>query len=104
MAWIILTGYITALDAICTDLLRTQQLAYWSASQYEENYDDSLRVVFYCGNFGLILLHGAWLDKNGGRSALDILEKMIEGEICSYPISIAFEINNAKETVFLRIK
>ena len=99
LAWITLAGYVTALDAICTDLLGMKQIPYWS-SLHEETNDDSLRVVFYCGNFGLILLHGAWLNKNGGKSALDILEKMIECEQFCNSIIFIFELNGAKE-VFL---
>merc|ERR1719491_791050 len=34
-------------------------------------------VTLYCGNFGVLLLHEAWLN-NGGKSALDIIEKMVE--------------------------
>ena len=77
--YVVVAGYLTALDAVCTDLLGIKQLNFW-ADENEENHNNPFRKVFYCGNFGLILLHGAWLDKNGGRSALDILEKMIEGE------------------------
>ena len=33
---------------------------------------------FFCGNFGIILLNSNWLNKDGGKKALDMLEKMIE--------------------------
>ena len=77
-SWCIFAGYLTALDAIWTDLLRLKQIYPLNGEYIEVKDPDSL--VFYCGNFGLILLHGAWLDKNGGQSALDILEKMVEGK------------------------
>ena len=77
-SWCILAGYLTAFDAVCTDLLRLTQINPLYGNYNEVK--DPLHLVFYCGNFGIILLHGAWLDKNGGKSALDILEKMVEGK------------------------
>jgi hypothetical protein len=54
---------LTALEAISTDLLGM--------------YGPS-KKVFFCGNFGIILLHKAWSNVDGGATALDILEKMVQ--------------------------
>ena len=80
-SWFIFAGYITAHDAICTDLLELNPfLSYYGVHENVHNDDgDAIHLNFYCGNFGIILLHGAWLDKDGGKAALDILEKMVEG-------------------------
>ena len=85
-SWFVFAGYITAYDAICTDLLRMNPIKpFWCANLYSwsderVNDGDVIHLNFYCGNFGIILLHGAWLDKDGGKLALDILEKMVEGK------------------------
>ena len=60
---------ITALEAISTDLFGLPPLLNRLQTQEPAMY-------FFCGNFGIILLHSAWLS-NGGDLALDILEKMI---------------------------
>lgn len=73
LSWAIVAAYITAFDAVCTDLLGLPQ--FFAAIAPNQH-------TFCCGNFGVILLHGCWLDDMSGRvkgkSALDILEKMIE--------------------------
>lgn len=35
-------------------------------------------VVMFCGNFGVLLINSSWVNVDGGKRALDILEKMIE--------------------------
>jgi len=78
----VLTAYLTALDAVCTDLLQFSQFLSLPFSISTSTSP----CTYYCGNFGIILLHGAWMDaqhnNNGkggkGKAALDILEKMIQ--------------------------
>lgn len=67
---IVLGAYVTALEALSTDLLGlTSALPAWIGQA---------DVMFcFCGNFGLILLNSSWLNIDGGRTALDILEKMV---------------------------
>jgi hypothetical protein len=80
--WMELAAFITAIDAIWTDLFQMNPLFpfdYYSTNDnYQQGLDDSKTMVFFCGNFGIIILHSAWLDDNGGSSALGILKKMIE--------------------------
>lgn len=73
LKWCQLAAYMTAVDALWTDLLQIKPFF----PLFDHN-DNASKVTFFCGNFGIILLHSAWLDENGGKSALDILRKMIE--------------------------
>lgn len=85
-AWCIIAAYLTAIDAIATDLLGIEKIggaffpmvASWG-KYHDHNWGkyDATTVTLHCGNFGVILLHGAWFD-HGGKSALDILKKMIQ--------------------------
>lgn len=60
-------AYVTALEAIATDLLG-----------FAPEHDlSSSRLVCFCGNFGVLLLNPSWLSIDGGRTALDVLEKMV---------------------------
>ncbi len=56
---------LTALEALLTDLLGVYATT------------TSSKCVFYCGNFGVLLLHDAWTKADQGKTALDILERMI---------------------------
>jgi len=86
-AWFIIAAYLTALDAIATDLFGASKLSFPSSlhnlantNSQECYFSDECYASFvtlHCGNFGVILLHGAWFE-NGGRYAFDILEKMIQ--------------------------
>jgi len=38
----------------------------------------STTIPFFCGNFGIILINSSWINVDGGKRALDMLEKMIE--------------------------
>jgi|AntRauTorckE5430_2_1112549.scaffolds.fasta_scaffold01373_6 hypothetical protein len=86
-AWFIIAAYLTALDAIATDLFGASKLSFPSSihnladtNSQECHFSDECYASFvtlHCGNFGVILLHGAWFE-NGGRYAFDILEKMIQ--------------------------
>lgn len=77
LEWCHLAAYATALDALCTDLFQLEPFSF-TAPHMENNSSSSLSVTFYCGNFGVILLHAAWLNEDGGQTALHILRKMIE--------------------------
>ena len=78
---------ITAMEALVTDLFR------WTPHHhhYNNNYDNSNDYYYggygersssffvaYCGNFGILLLNPTWLNIDGGRTALGVLEKMVE--------------------------
>lgn len=73
--WCTIASYLTAFDAICTDLFHLPQFLHVASHTANQ-------VTFFCGNFGVILLHGCWMDEASGRtrgkSVMDILEKMIE--------------------------
>jgi hypothetical protein len=58
---------LTALEALSTDLLGFSNIPFLSIGTKS----------LLCGNFGIIVLHQAWLAHNG-KSALDVLEKMIQ--------------------------
>ena len=63
-----IVAYITALEAIVTDLFGFTPIQY---------LDDKTDFICFCGNFGILLLNPSWLSIDGGRTALDVLEKMI---------------------------
>lgn len=67
---VILAAYVTALEAITTDLLG------FAPELGREVPHGS--VVMFCGNFGVLLINSSWVNVDGGKRALDILEKMIE--------------------------
>ena len=46
--------------------------------QNDTSSSSAMLHYFFCGNFGIILLNSNWLNKDGGKKALDMLEKMIE--------------------------
>jgi len=63
MDWCTLAAVVTAIDAIWTDYFRYKP--FFSPTQSTIGQDDDSGddggMIFYCGNFGLILLHSAWL-------------------------------------------
>ena len=65
---VVLTAYITALEGMTTDLLGFVPHHHNSVGGY---------MTFFCGNFGVLLLNSSWLSIDGGRTALDVLEKMV---------------------------
>jgi hypothetical protein len=76
--WCTIAAILTAMDAIATDLFGMDklQVSFLVPTTYIPTTKlDS--ITLHCGNFGVILLNGAWFG-NGGKSALDILEKMIQ--------------------------
>ena len=66
----LLAAYATAVEAIVTDLL-----------QFTPTNNPTVAGIFYCGNFGLILLNPMWLqateERGNCNSALKILQDMI---------------------------
>jgi len=68
-----LAAAITAIEAICTDLCGFGQLLPVGVS----NTSSLAGTTFFCGNFGILLLHHWWLTKRGKTSALDCLEQMV---------------------------
>jgi hypothetical protein len=66
---------LTALEAISTDLLGMYGGGAAGAAAASAS---TSKCVFLCGNFGIILLHKAWQNIDGGATALDILEKMVQ--------------------------
>ena len=62
-----LAAYITALEGMTTDLF-----GFIPQQQSNRGY-----MTFFCGNFGILLLNSSWLSIDGGRTALDVLEKMV---------------------------
>eukprot|EP00980_Cylindrotheca_fusiformis_P028298 scaffold22589_cov138-Cylindrotheca_fusiformis.AAC.61 len=69
-----LASIVTAVEALTTDLCGFGRLLPVSLSQAIGF--ESVRV-FYCGNFGILLLHHWWLTNRGRKSALDCLEQMV---------------------------
>jgi len=63
-----MVAYIVAFEAIVTDLL---QLTPMHTAMQKDS------IICFCGNFGILLLNPSWLSIDGGRTALDVLEKMV---------------------------
>ena len=40
--------------------------------------NESRGLLFFCGNFGILLINPSWVNIDGGKTALDMLEKMVE--------------------------
>jgi hypothetical protein len=66
-----LAAMITAVEAVTTDLLRWHTFIPLITSSRDSS------LLFYCGNFGIIVLHQSWFANKTGRKALDVIEKMI---------------------------
>ena len=67
-------AYITAMEAIATDLLGFIPI---HPHNHQDPSSSSHFIICFCGNFGVLLLNPSWLSIDGGRTALDILEKMV---------------------------
>lgn len=90
---IVVAAYMTAIEATTTDLLGWVPLAYRYFGQYLSipvdniSIDGNYKCIFFCGNFGVILINSSWINIDGGKKALDMLEKMVNvtmmrGELC----------------------
>jgi len=75
-----MAAIVTAIEAIATDLFELGQFLPLSTS-IESTVESSVsatKCIFYCGNFGILLLnHWWWTNKRGRESALDCLEQMV---------------------------
>lgn len=71
-------AFVTAMEAVVTDLFRWIPHHNYSGSDDYYGENNVTTLLAYCGNFGIILLNPAWLNIDGGRTALDVLEKMVE--------------------------
>lgn len=70
-------AYLTALEGMTTDLLG-----------FVPHHHGGDYLTFFCGNFGILLMNSSWLSIDGGRTALDVLEKMVSLEKKNEPILI----------------
>ena len=70
-----LVAWLTALEAIYTDYFRFNGMRCAVPTMTAR----SSAYVFYCGNFGIILIHHMWFrDHVGRQAALDCLEHMVQ--------------------------
>jgi len=74
-SWCQLASYLVAIDAMLTDLVGFNPV-FMSTASTQSFQSSSLHHTFFCGNFGLILLHSSWFDDD--KSVIGILEKMIQ--------------------------
>ncbi|CAJ1922340.1 unnamed protein product [Cylindrotheca closterium] len=68
-----MAAIITAVEGLLTDLCGFGQLLPFGNS----NTNTLSGTTFFCGNFGVLLLHHWWLTNKGKKSALDCLEQMV---------------------------
>ena len=47
-------------------------------TQPMQNGSPSTALFLFCGNFGILLINSSWINVDGGKAALDMLEKMVE--------------------------
>ena len=100
--WCQLAAYMTAIDAVSTDLFQTNPFSVHSVfPTHREQLESTNKstITFFCGNFGVILLHSAWLYEDGGQTTLNLLRKMIEVTMMRGAQSggiVTFERKNAK--------
>lgn len=72
-----MAAYITAIEGISTDLLGLTPHRDSFSGNGDDNGTSFTYLTFFCGNFGVLLLNPSWLSVDGGRTALDVLEKMV---------------------------
>ena len=73
---VVMIAYITALEGITTDLFGFVPHTHRGGGAGSESGGGGY-MTFFCGNFGILLLNSSWLSIDGGRTALDVLEKMV---------------------------
>ena len=71
-----MAAIMTALEAMATDLFGLRQFLCLANLNLPTSMSTS-SCVFYCGNFGIILMHHWWLTNKGKLSAMDCLEQMV---------------------------
>lgn len=69
-------AYATAFESVVTDLLGVVP-HHSSASLSSASTFAGEGFYLFCGNFGVILFNSNWLTEDGGKTALDVMEKMI---------------------------
>jgi len=76
-----IAAYITAMEAITTDLFGFVPVHPYNIlrdlNSPSSSSSSSSQLICFCGNFGVLLLNPSWLSIDGGRTALDVLEKMV---------------------------
>jgi hypothetical protein len=73
-----LAAWLTVVEALATDLIGMTSWARVGDGP-SMNTSSWATHTFFCGNFGILLLHQAWLrDPTGRNAALDCLEQMIQ--------------------------
>ncbi len=71
-----LAAWLTVLEALATDLF---DISDWARLPPFTESSSFGTHTFWCGNFGILLLHHMWLQDRASRdSALDCLEQMIQ--------------------------
>jgi hypothetical protein len=63
-------AYVVALEAISTDLFGLVPMSGLMKSA-------GATSILFCGNFGIILINSNWVTVDGGKAALNVLEKMV---------------------------
>mmetsp|Transcript_5059 Transcript_5059/g.10661 ORF Transcript_5059/g.10661 Transcript_5059/m.10661 type:complete len:1565 (-) Transcript_5059:323-5017(-) len=63
-------AYLVALEGFVTDCLRWVPVRPGGGGTGHA-------LICFCGNFGILLLNSSWLSVDGGKTALDVLEKMV---------------------------
>lgn len=84
----VIAAYITALEAVTTDLLGFVPVVAHLFDQDIIAENGCQKLMFFCGNFGIILLSPSWINVDGGKKSLEMLEKMVNvtmmrGEVIS---------------------
>jgi len=90
---IILAAYITAMESITSDLMgfvpkmvknlfligSGSNTAFPSTNNSSDNnIPQQFQLLLHCGNFGILLINSQWINIDGGKRALNVLEKMVE--------------------------
>jgi hypothetical protein len=67
---------VRAATVVCVEAMTTDLLGWGIGSSTNIN---NSKAVFWCGNFGVIILNDAWVKTPGdnGKTVLDLLEKMV---------------------------
>ncbi len=74
---VVLAAYITAVEAVTTDLLGFVPDSSHLLNREVTDEGGYQKLIYFCGNFGIILLNPLWINLDGGKKALDMLEKMV---------------------------
>ena len=106
-------AWITAIEALSTDLFQFEPVptifGFSGGSNDTHQGQEDNTLLFYCGNFGMILLHHVWWTNEYSNLSLDMLEKMIQvtmmrgaqsgGVICFHPTKDRYKENDGRYLV-----